>query len=338
MCPVCNTTLDQSSSPVARQIEAFISRADRGGRHEERDQGRLVAEYGPAILAAPPKHGLQPARVGAAVRRRCSAARSCSAGGVALEPDARRAGAAGGAAARPRARAAGRRGARPLRRALTGRLPVAFLAGFISIITPCVLPLVPGYLSAVSAVEAGRLGEPARRGGSRSRACPFIARLHGRLRRARRGRGGDRRRARDRARSTRSPASSSSSLGLAFIGLLPWPERLVAPGLLGERAGAARACCSAARSRSAPRRASARCSPRSSCSRRHGHRRCRARPARRVLARARRRRSCSPAVALHAGDGRLPLAPRPLRRDPDRRRRDARRARACSSSSTGTGG
>ena len=31
--------------------------------------------------------------------------------------------------------------------------------GFISIVTPCVLPLVPGYLSAVSAVEARRLGE-----------------------------------------------------------------------------------------------------------------------------------------------------------------------------------
>jgi cytochrome c-type biogenesis protein len=38
-------------------------------------------------------------------------------------------------------------------------VPVAFLAGLLSIITPCVLPLVPGYLSAVSAVEADRLGE-----------------------------------------------------------------------------------------------------------------------------------------------------------------------------------
>ena len=38
-------------------------------------------------------------------------------------------------------------------------LPLAFFAGVLSIITPCVLPLVPGYLSAVSAVEADRLGE-----------------------------------------------------------------------------------------------------------------------------------------------------------------------------------
>ena len=39
------------------------------------------------------------------------------------------------------------------------KLPVAFLARLISVLTPCVLPLVPGYLSAISTVEAGRLGE-----------------------------------------------------------------------------------------------------------------------------------------------------------------------------------
>jgi len=26
------------------------------------------------------------------------------------------------------------------------KIPVAFLAGFVSVVTPCVLPLVPGYL------------------------------------------------------------------------------------------------------------------------------------------------------------------------------------------------
>src|SRR3712207_8030480 len=31
---------------------------------------------------------------------------------------------------------------------------------FVSFLAPCVLPLVPGYLSAVSSVEAERLGEP----------------------------------------------------------------------------------------------------------------------------------------------------------------------------------
>ncbi|MBA3843996.1 MAG: hypothetical protein H0X39_15515, partial [Actinobacteria bacterium] len=39
------------------------------------------------------------------------------------------------------------------------KVPIAFLAGLISVITPCVLPLVPGYLSAVSAVDVTRLGE-----------------------------------------------------------------------------------------------------------------------------------------------------------------------------------
>ena len=72
------------------------------------------------------------------------------------------------------------------------QLPVAFLAGLISVVTPCVLPLVPGYLSAISAVEAGRLGE---RGVGRRVALashPVRPRLHRRLRGPRRGRGRDR--------------------------------------------------------------------------------------------------------------------------------------------------
>ena len=39
------------------------------------------------------------------------------------------------------------------------KIPIAFVAGFASVVTPCVLPLVPGYLSAISAVDAHRLGE-----------------------------------------------------------------------------------------------------------------------------------------------------------------------------------
>src|SRR5581483_8852034 len=42
---------------------------------------------------------------------------------------------------------------------MLGRVPIAFVAGFLSVLAPCVLPLVPGYLSAVSAVDAGALGE-----------------------------------------------------------------------------------------------------------------------------------------------------------------------------------
>jgi cytochrome c-type biogenesis protein len=36
-------------------------------------------------------------------------------------------------------------------------VPVAFLAGLISFVSPCVLPLVPGYLSAVTGVNVGEI-------------------------------------------------------------------------------------------------------------------------------------------------------------------------------------
>jgi len=57
MCPVCNTTLDQSSSPAARQIKSFISQRIAAGDSKNEIKDRLVAEYGPQILAAPPKKG-----------------------------------------------------------------------------------------------------------------------------------------------------------------------------------------------------------------------------------------------------------------------------------------
>jgi cytochrome c-type biogenesis protein CcmH len=57
MCPICNTTLDQSSSGAARQIKAFISQRIAAGDSKNEIKDRLVAEYGPQILAAPPKKG-----------------------------------------------------------------------------------------------------------------------------------------------------------------------------------------------------------------------------------------------------------------------------------------
>ena len=57
MCPVCKTTLDQSSSPEARRIEALISRRIAAGDTKSEIKEKLVAEYGPQILAAPPKKG-----------------------------------------------------------------------------------------------------------------------------------------------------------------------------------------------------------------------------------------------------------------------------------------
>jgi cytochrome c-type biogenesis protein len=135
---------------------------------------------------------------------------------------------------------------------MTTEIPVAFLAGLLSIITPCVLPLVPGYLSAVSAVEVDRLGDP-RVGWRVARASvPFLlgftavfvalgagaAALGGLL---------------DLNRRAELAGLILVVLGLAFIGLLPWPERIVAPGLLGRASsrgsgallGAAFAVCAA---------------------------------------------------------------------------------------------
>jgi cytochrome c-type biogenesis protein CcmH len=58
MCPVCGTTLDQSNSPAAVQIKRLIARRIAAGDTKNEIKDRLVAEYGDAILAAPPKEGL----------------------------------------------------------------------------------------------------------------------------------------------------------------------------------------------------------------------------------------------------------------------------------------
>jgi cytochrome c-type biogenesis protein len=113
------------------------------------------------------------------------------------------------------------------------KLPIAFLAGLVSVITPCVLPLVPGYLSAVSAVEADRLGE---RGSARRIAVAslpfilgftvvFVALGAGSAAIAT---------AVDFHRRNEIAGFVLVVLGLVFMGLIPWPERVIAPGLLGE--------------------------------------------------------------------------------------------------------
>jgi len=57
MCPVCGTTLDQSDSPAARQIERVIARRIAAGDSDCQIKDRLAAQYGEAILAAPPRKG-----------------------------------------------------------------------------------------------------------------------------------------------------------------------------------------------------------------------------------------------------------------------------------------
>jgi cytochrome c-type biogenesis protein len=112
------------------------------------------------------------------------------------------------------------------------RLAISFAAGFVSVITPCVLPLVPGYLSAVSSIEASRLGE---RGVARrvvASSLPFVAGFTVFF--VVLGAG---------AAAIGSVVSGDAQtevagfvlvvIGLAFVGLLPVPERILAPGLLG---------------------------------------------------------------------------------------------------------
>jgi cytochrome c-type biogenesis protein len=114
---------------------------------------------------------------------------------------------------------------------MLGQIPVAFAAGLLSFLAPCVLPLVPGYLSAVSAVDPARLGE---RSASRQvvlSSLPFIlgfTAVFVALGTGIAAAGG--------LLSTTSQQEIAGFIvvvfGLAFMGLLPWPERLVAPGLM----------------------------------------------------------------------------------------------------------
>ena len=57
ICPTCQTTLDQSGAPVADQMRAIIRERIRAGDTKSEIKDRLVADYGPEVLAAPPKRG-----------------------------------------------------------------------------------------------------------------------------------------------------------------------------------------------------------------------------------------------------------------------------------------
>jgi cytochrome c-type biogenesis protein len=110
------------------------------------------------------------------------------------------------------------------------KIPLAFLAGLVSFATPCVLPLVPGYLAVVSGQDVGV-------GGKRvvAASLPFVAGFTGVF------------------VALGAAAAAAGSLfgenrelllavagllvvilGFAMMGLLPLPflDRLVAPGLV----------------------------------------------------------------------------------------------------------
>lgn len=112
-------------------------------------------------------------------------------------------------------------------------IPVAFFAGLVSFLAPCVLPLVPAYLSTVSAVDADKLGQPGTTRKVVVSSLPFVAGftvvfvllgvgaalVGGRL-------------VSDQFLLERIAGFVLVVLGLALMGLLPWPERLMGAGLL----------------------------------------------------------------------------------------------------------
>ncbi|HEX3455540.1 MAG TPA: cytochrome c biogenesis protein CcdA [Gaiellaceae bacterium] len=113
------------------------------------------------------------------------------------------------------------------------RIPIAFLAGVISVLTPCVLPLVPGYLTAVSSVEASKLGEKGVARRIAIASIPFMAGFTVVF--VALGAG-------SAAIATVLDINRRNAiagfilvvLGLVFMGLIPWPERVMGAGLLGK--------------------------------------------------------------------------------------------------------
>ena len=59
VCPVCETTLDTSNAPVALRMKAFIRERIAAGDTKSEIKASLVDQFGPAVLAEPPKKGFE---------------------------------------------------------------------------------------------------------------------------------------------------------------------------------------------------------------------------------------------------------------------------------------
>ena len=57
VCPVCETTLDTSDAPIARRMKVFIRARIAAGDTKSEIKGMLVNEFGPTVLAVPPRKG-----------------------------------------------------------------------------------------------------------------------------------------------------------------------------------------------------------------------------------------------------------------------------------------
>ena len=58
VCPTCKETLDESDSPVARRMKAYIRRRIDEGATGEQIKAELVGQFGQGVLATPPTKGL----------------------------------------------------------------------------------------------------------------------------------------------------------------------------------------------------------------------------------------------------------------------------------------
>lgn len=57
VCPVCETTLDTSDAPVARQMKARIRERIAAGDTKSEIKAHFVDQFGTAVLAVPPRKG-----------------------------------------------------------------------------------------------------------------------------------------------------------------------------------------------------------------------------------------------------------------------------------------
>ena len=145
---------------MAQQERAFIREQIAAGKDKAQIKAALVDEYGEEVLAEPEARRLQRDAVDRADRaRRCSPrAGSASRSGA----GARNAGETPIETELPpplSAEDARRLDAElePMTGGVDTTVIAAFAVGFVSFISPCVLPLVPGYLSAVSGVSLAEM-------------------------------------------------------------------------------------------------------------------------------------------------------------------------------------
>ena len=170
MCDTCNVPLNIAESDRADQERVAIRRLIARGLTKQQILAELERTYGPAILAKPQDSGFSlavwwvPVAVVAGLLALLAALlpRWRRRGATAATSTANR-----GADAEQRRGPAPGRGPGEVRRlmlplAATGpdtTVIAAFAVGLVSFISPCVLPLVPGYLSAVSGVSVTDIRE-----------------------------------------------------------------------------------------------------------------------------------------------------------------------------------